>query len=723
VQSCDPVGLSGVEFGGLLYTFCMDAILQSSSGMRVVRRLLLIGVACLCLPVDSWSDPGAETTESLLQLDGEVQSIKSESLAISLQLPGDYSSLDIEGLERLLARDPADVSSLDYLRAIGYLERREANEPIENDTRLLLARLKLAYGLHLEAGYDLHAVADGVPVSEQDRAWYELAKAFYGKGYHQAALEALTRIRADMPPELLGGYQLLHANVLMSLGRDAEAVGVLSPWRGGKALEAYGHYNLGIALLRTGEEAGAVASMEKATRVRAGDEETANLRDRARLSLGYLLARQGDYRRARRNLEAVSDPGPFANRAVIALGWIAHQRGKPDEALESWSTLRGGSTTDPDVLETLILVPALHSEADNHESAYLEYESAMATYRRELDQLDSVRYRLSSDDTATGLLDGSEVQADSQLKALLGPLLASRQLEAMRRDRDDLMALLGALEQELRDVETVAGSGRSSRALLPDVEVQRAGPAGGASAADREVDRSPRAPAATPDMPAAKDVDPAPSLAYQLPEIESPPERKVKPFPESGSTERSPSRFRGMPQSPEWIKEPPDPRITGMPDSEIIWLPSSGEFFRRPGEADLEDYEYPDERPGGMAKADSLDFLPGPETASSFDSGTRPVGDALKELALALQGDGTGRPAAESFDPLSQGAERERQIAALRQRILVLKERIGLVAREYENHARGLALAELERRQRFIEDLQEQASLELAKTYDRRSQQ
>jgi hypothetical protein len=178
-----------------------------------------------------------------------------------------------------------------------------------------------------------------------------------------------------------------------------------------------------------------------------------------------------------------------------------------------------------------------------------------------------------------------------------------------------------------------------------------------------------------------------------------------------------------MPQSPEWIKEPPDPRITGMPDSEIIWLPSSGEFFRRPGEADLQDYEYPDERPGGMAKADSLDFLPGPETASSFDSGTRPVGDALKELALALQGDGTGRPAAESFDPLSQGAERERQIAALRQRILVLKERIGLVAREYENHARGLALAELERRQRFIEDLQEQASLELAKTYDRRSQQ
>ena len=71
---------------------------------------------------------------------------------------------------------------------------------------------------------------------------------------------------------------------------------------------------------------------------------------------------------------------------------------------------------------------------------------------------------------------------------------------------------------------------------------------------------------------------------------------------------------------------------------------------------------------------------------------------------------------------MATGAERERQIAALSKRILALRERINLTFTQYENHARALALAELDRRQILLEDLQEKASLELAKTYDQHSQ-
>jgi tetratricopeptide (TPR) repeat protein len=663
-----------------------------------------------------------------MDLDSEVQAIKSETLEISLQLPRDESSVKVDNLESLLTRDPAEVPSLDYLRAIGFLEREMARVPIDDEGRLLLARLKLAYGLHLEAGLDLHTVdSEGVPGHEQDRAWYELAEVFYRKGYHEAALEALTRIQADTPPEISGQYQLLHGNVLMSLGKNAEATQVLSPWRAGESLEAYGHYNLAIAFVRVGEEAKAVSALKDAIKIRVEGVETANLRDRARLSLGYLLARQGDYRRARRHLEAVSESGPFANRAMIALGWIAHQQGRPDKALESWAALRAGASADLDVLETLILVPAVYRETEDLETASLEYESAMTAYQRELDELDSVRHRLSRNDTIIRLLDESESQVDRQMKALLGPLLASRQLGAIRRDRSDLGALLDALEQELQDVEAVAGTSLSTVATLPRVEInrrQRGAQADIGSGAGPGEEKSPGYLRRTEAEPTGNTADPLSSPGYELPEIESPPQRQVRPFPDSGSTGRTVTRFPALPQSVQWIKQPPDPEIIGMPDSEIIWLPSSGEFFRRPGDDELEDYAYPDELPGGMSQGDSHSPLPGPEAPSSFDSGARPVGDALKELALALNEDGRGQPVmVESFDPLAQGTERERQIAALRQRILVLRERIKLVSSQYENHARALALSELDRRQLLLENLQEQASLELAKTYDRRSQQ
>ena len=705
----------------------MASVLQPGSGKRPIRRFLLFFAAWCCLTGNVWSDPEAETTQSLLDLDGEIQAIKSETLAISLELPGDGTPLRVENLEQLLARDPGQVSSLDYLRAIGLLERSMAGRPMDGDARLLLARLKLAYGLYLEAGYDLHGMnGEGVPGDKQELALYELAEAFYSKGYFDAALEALTRIPVNRPLVNSGQYQLLHANVLMSLGKNAEAARVLSPWRGGEALEAYGHYNLAVALLRIGEEAKSVAALEEAIDVRAESVETANLRDRARLSLGYLLARQGNYRGASRQLTAISDSGPFSDRAAVALGWIAHQQGRPDEAIASWVALQAGPAAAPDVLETLILVPALHRETEDLKKASIEYESAMTVYQRELDELDSVRHRLSRQDTVARLLEESEIQVDGQMKSLLGPLLASRQLVVMRRDRSDLHALLQALEQELRDVETEAGASPARVAPLPEVEVHRASPGGLTDPESAAGSRGGSLPGYIPETksePPGTVSETSPSPVDELPEIESPSLRQVKPFPDTGSGGHTVNKFTGLPQNAQWIKQPPDPRIFGIPDSQIIRLPSSGEFFHRPGESELEDYAYPDELPGGFSGGESRPLLPGSEADSSFEAGTRPVGHALRELALELDASGLGLSAeGEPFDPLAQGPERERQLAALRERILVLKERIKIVSGQYENHARKLALAELNRRQVLLENLQEQASLGLAKTYDRRGQ-
>ena len=102
-----------------------------------------------------------------------------------------------------------------------------------------------------------------------------------------------------------------------------------------------------------------------------------------------------------------------------------------------------------------------------------------------------------------------------------------------------------------------------------------------------------------------------------------------------------------------------------------------------------------------------------------FNPGAVPVGEALRELAAALNS-ATDRMAqlGESFDPAAGIAGLEERIAALRARILQLRARIANALALYESYTQALALDELDRRQQLLEDLLEQASLELAKTYD-----
>ena len=154
-------------------------------------------------------------------------------------------------------------------------------------------------------------------------------------------------------------------------------------------------------------------------------------------------------------------------------------------------------------------------------------------------------------------------------------------------------------------------------------------------------------------------------------------------------------------------------------------MPESGKF-RLPG--DEEDYAYPDKvarkrsRPGDRYAYPLNQLIPAPQDDVGFNPGAVPVGEALRELAAALNS-ATERMAqlGESFDPAEGAAGLEERIAALRARILQLRARIANALALYERYTQALALDELDRRQHLLEDLLEQASLELAKTYDQAS--
>jgi len=712
-----------------------QACRNSVDSVEIWRRFKLVaGVLYIATLSQSLSAAAPETTNRMMALDAEIQAIKEESLAIRLMLPPTTTSRSAN--ESVQSFDPAvdEHNRQNYLAVIERLQRQEMHGSLSDEDRLLLARLKLAYGLDLEAGFDLHAVgSEGVAVEERSRAWYDLATSFHLKGYYRAALQALGSAQDGLPADLRGPYQLLQANLFMSLGDFREAARSLTPWRGDKTLAPYGQYNLALAKIRTGEPDAAKRTLEAVTDTRGTSEEIASLRDRARLSLSYLLAREGEHDRARKQLKAVRSAGPYANRAMFALGWIAYQEGHRDSAIALWVAAQSGSTADPIVLESLLLVPALNHQENDLAQASRNYERAMRTFTRELKELDTARRHVLAGKVVPLLLRGDQIDADPETLELLGPLLASRDLQILRRDHGDLRVLREELDRKLREVDALAAAEAPEVIALPEAQMP---------APKAEGKRPPGSPQrgveSLPDGQGGKIFPeasrqwwgqsyPTPRPGTQtLPEIESPPRRTVKPLPGSPYEEPYRPTFKGLPQTAQWLKEPPDPTIFGMPDSKIIWLPESGEFFRRPGQIDEEDYAYPDELPrvGSNRRVRSGLFLPGPEVSSPFDASATPVEGPLRDLALDInQGAGRRQPMVHSFDPGVTGEEREQQIEALRQRIKELRTRVSQAVVHFEEYTRALALEELDYRQGVLETMQEQASLELAKTYDQLSQQ
>jgi len=658
-------------------------------------------------------------------------------------------------LDELLYREALFYAQQqDYLTAINRLQLAEDQgflSPDSTDARLLLARLKLAFGLHLDAGFYLHRVLGAsVSAEERNRLWYELGEAFYRRGYRPSAIEALDNIAGEIPSDIAGNLQLLRASVLMSMDRDQEAVQALEHWSGDPRLIGYAHYNRAIALQRTGQDGLAARALEKVVEMRPEEEELLALKDRANLSLGYLHARHGHYPEARRQLKAVRQQGPFSNQALLALGWIDYKEGRNESALVLWKELARRPSSDPSVLESLLVVPKALREQNALVPAAEDFAAAISTYSRELDKLQTSRTALESGATVQLMLQNGlppvPIAGDGpeNTPSFLGPLLVSRDFEETRQGHLDLQVLLKAAEHDERQIDLLADALKTREETVlrdrdqspgdQELTVESTAPRAREGSIDSATGRTdvigtdtetqwmqgekPALTSRTPEIPS-------------LPEIESPADRMVQPTPRSGDTKLPSSEIIQLPDSGGYIREPPSSEITGLPAYELLNpLPQSGEFFRRPGQEEEEDYAYPDtvgRRFSSTSEryADRLNRLVNsPSEHQHFDSGAVPVGKALRDLAITLED--TSQHVTEvlgSAGPAGSDLDLEGYIELLQKRIARLRERIREALILHETYARAAALEELQRHENLVQELRERASLELAKTYDQRSQQ
>jgi hypothetical protein len=261
--------------------------------------------------------------------------------------------------------------------------------PHDDEAEILRGGLFLSYGLHREAGEVFAKLIErGAPQPVRDRAWFYLAKIRYQRALLAEAEDALGRIEKRLPGDLEEDRALLQANVLMARAKYADAIKVLDALAKGPGASSYVRYNLGVALVRSGDLARGTALLDQVGKLPATSEEYRSLRDKANVALGFASLQEGRGEEARNYLERVRLSGMLSNKALLGFGWAAAAQGKMNVALVPWNELAKRDPSDAAVLEAKLAVPYAYAELRADAQALALYEDAIGVFDRETASLD-----------------------------------------------------------------------------------------------------------------------------------------------------------------------------------------------------------------------------------------------------------------------------------------------------------------------------------------------
>ena len=254
--------------------------------------------------------------------------------------------------------------------------------PHGDEAEVLRGGLLLSYGVHAEAGQIFASLIDkGAAPSVRDRAWFYLAKIRYQRGLPAQAQSALARIEGKLPSTLAEERGLLQAQLQMARGDYAGAATVLAALTtDAKRASPFARFNLGVALVKSGNPTRGTALLDEIGRAPATNEEQRSLRDRANLALGVAALQDQRADDAHRLLERVRLSSLHANKALLGFGWAQAARKQPALALVSWTELAGRDASDPAVLEARLALPYAHAELGAWGRSLELYEQAVSEF-------------------------------------------------------------------------------------------------------------------------------------------------------------------------------------------------------------------------------------------------------------------------------------------------------------------------------------------------------
>jgi len=283
-----------------------------------------------------------------------------------------------------------------YFSAITNLMVAQARDPISNqgeDPKLLLGGLYIAYGMQNQATELFHDILknDKLP-STQDRVWYYIGKLQYNAENLRESEKALLRVKNTLPAEREAERLQMLANIYLREKQYDKAIKILREFRGDSEWEAYAKFNLGVALVKSGQQQEGVDLLNDVGELnpfRISHELNA-LRDKANLALGFANLRGKQPDNAVTDFQRVRLDGPLSNKALLGLGWAYTELKQYRKALNPWLELQNRVALDTSVQESMIAIPYVMEKLGKKRLAIKYYDKAIQAYTSEIKRLEEV---------------------------------------------------------------------------------------------------------------------------------------------------------------------------------------------------------------------------------------------------------------------------------------------------------------------------------------------
>ena len=244
----------------------------------------------------------------------------------------------VRAADRGLARQGETADTRERLRALGYISAarapstRKAPTQADDPKRLIGLDAEVEEVVTLYEAGDIGSAlmkAQQVVSARPDMALSLQYLGFLQRetGDIEAAVVSLRRAVAANPQD--GSVAALLGAYLMEAGRPAQSVDILRPYAEASAPDLEVLMVQGGALARIGRTREAIATFEKALAI-----DPTNAQAKSNLGTVYLMTH--DYARARQVMEESLRLDENVARAHNALGVIAFENGRADEAVSHW---------------------------------------------------------------------------------------------------------------------------------------------------------------------------------------------------------------------------------------------------------------------------------------------------------------------------------------------------------------------------------------------------